>query len=243
MRTWGRSFARLAEWQVGLLTRIAVDGDDPAVDHRRPRREGAAERRAAPVVRLAPPPGRRGRPPARAGRRHPRPPRRSGSSTSSGFTGRSRQLTEGELVAWVERLRGPAHPQHRRGRRPHHQDDRRRGALRHRLPRGGRRGRAGRVPSAARTLTTTSHRCARASPTARSSAGSATCSARPSTSPPGSPPWPAPAPSWSTAGAHDALRPAESETDHAERVDGRGRRARRTPTAAASACAACRARR
>ncbi|MFC6285433.1 adenylate/guanylate cyclase domain-containing protein [Nocardioides sp. GCM10027113] len=29
VRTWGRSFARLAEWQVGLLTGLAVEGPDP----------------------------------------------------------------------------------------------------------------------------------------------------------------------------------------------------------------------
>jgi len=29
VRTWGRSFARLAEWQVGLLAGRAVEGDDP----------------------------------------------------------------------------------------------------------------------------------------------------------------------------------------------------------------------
>ena len=30
VRTWGRSFARLAEWQVSLLAGIALDDDDPA---------------------------------------------------------------------------------------------------------------------------------------------------------------------------------------------------------------------
>ncbi len=31
VRTWGRSFARLAEWQTDLLTGIAVEGEDPEV--------------------------------------------------------------------------------------------------------------------------------------------------------------------------------------------------------------------
>ena len=31
VRTWGRSFARLAEWQVSLLAGIAIDGPDPDV--------------------------------------------------------------------------------------------------------------------------------------------------------------------------------------------------------------------
>ena len=30
VRTWGRSFARLADWQTALLAGIAVEGDDPA---------------------------------------------------------------------------------------------------------------------------------------------------------------------------------------------------------------------
>lgn len=29
VRTWGRSFARLAEWQVSLLAGLAIDGPDP----------------------------------------------------------------------------------------------------------------------------------------------------------------------------------------------------------------------
>ena len=29
VRTWGRSFARLAEWQTRLLTEVALEGDDP----------------------------------------------------------------------------------------------------------------------------------------------------------------------------------------------------------------------
>ena len=29
MRTWGRSFARLAEWQTTLLTDLALESDDP----------------------------------------------------------------------------------------------------------------------------------------------------------------------------------------------------------------------
>jgi len=30
VRTWGRSFARLAEWQVSLLAELAIEGEDPA---------------------------------------------------------------------------------------------------------------------------------------------------------------------------------------------------------------------
>ena len=30
MRTWGRSFARLAEWQTALLAEVALETDDPA---------------------------------------------------------------------------------------------------------------------------------------------------------------------------------------------------------------------
>lgn len=32
VRTWGRSYARLAEWQTTLLAGLAVEGDDPAAD-------------------------------------------------------------------------------------------------------------------------------------------------------------------------------------------------------------------
>ncbi|GAA2132688.1 adenylate/guanylate cyclase domain-containing protein [Nocardioides bigeumensis] len=101
VRTWGRSFARLAEWQVALLTRIAVEAEDPAstVDELTGQVLPAVEHLQSYVWRrhLAGAVGRL---------------LEQGGDTSTtlavgfvdivGFTGRSRQLTEGELVAWVE---------------------------------------------------------------------------------------------------------------------------------------------
>jgi adenylate cyclase len=103
VRTWGRSFARLAEWQVGLLTRIAVEADDPAavVDDLTGKVLPAVEHLQSYVWRrhLASAVGRL---------------LEQGGDTSTtlavgfvdivGFTGRSRQLTEAELVAWVEQF-------------------------------------------------------------------------------------------------------------------------------------------
>ena len=106
VRTWGRSFARLAEWQVGLLTRIAVEatetGDAASVvsdltDKVLPQVEQlqvyAWRRHLAGAVGRVLEQG-------------------AGESVTQavgfvdivGFTGRSRQLSEGELVAWVERF-------------------------------------------------------------------------------------------------------------------------------------------
>ncbi|NPC98118.1 adenylate/guanylate cyclase domain-containing protein [Nocardioides sp. zg-DK7169] len=49
VRTWGRSYARLAEWQTRLLTEVAADGADPAV----PDRAGRSGRTDAGLGALA----------------------------------------------------------------------------------------------------------------------------------------------------------------------------------------------
>ncbi len=105
VRTWGRSFARLAEWQVNLLAELAIEGEDPqarltelmeAVLPRveklqtyiwRRHLEGAASRLLSQVAE-------------------------EGTGTTStmavgfvdivGYTGQSKTLTDSELVEWVE---------------------------------------------------------------------------------------------------------------------------------------------
>ena len=105
VRTWGRSFARLAEWQVNLLAELAIEGEDPQarltelMDAVLPRveklqtyiwrrhLEGAASRLLSQVSE-------------------------EGTGTTStmavgfvdivGYTGQSKTLTDSELVEWVE---------------------------------------------------------------------------------------------------------------------------------------------
>ena len=103
VRTWGRSFARLAEWQVGLLTSIAVEDDEPASV------VGDLTEKVLPnVERLQ----------SYVWRRHlasavGRLLEQGGDASVTqavgfvdivGFTGRSRQLDETDLVALVERF-------------------------------------------------------------------------------------------------------------------------------------------
>ena len=105
VRTWGRSFARLAEWQVNLLAEIAIEDDTPQktlselMDAVLPRVEklqnyvwrrhlaGAANRLLDHAADGAP----------------------GTTSTMAvgfvdivGYTGQSKTLTDGELVHWVE---------------------------------------------------------------------------------------------------------------------------------------------
>jgi adenylate cyclase len=105
VRTWGRSFARLAEWQVNLLAEIAIAGEHPQerlselMDTVLPRveklqsyvwrrhLEGAASRRLAQVADEGP------------------------GTTSTlavgfvdivGYTGQSKTMSDNDLVHWVE---------------------------------------------------------------------------------------------------------------------------------------------
>ena len=168
VRTWGRSFARLAEWQVGLIARLAVEGDDPAA-----RSSATSPRRCCPTSSGSRPTSGVDTSPARsaalleraAARRH-----RSavGFVDIVGYTGQSRQLTDPELVDWVELFENHLTSQRRRDRRPDHQDHRRRGALRHRRPRRPPSRSRSPPPSAAPTRRTRSRRSAPGSRTARS---------------------------------------------------------------------------
>lgn len=105
VRTWGRSFARLAEWQVNLLAEIAIAGEHPQerlselMDTVLPRveklqsyvwrrhLEGAASRRLAQVADEGP----------------------GTTSTMAvgfvdivGYTGQSKTMSDSDLVHWVE---------------------------------------------------------------------------------------------------------------------------------------------
>ncbi|WP_230486900.1 adenylate/guanylate cyclase domain-containing protein [Nocardioides anomalus] len=103
VRTWGRSFARLAEWQTRLLTDVALESDDPVgqvtdlASEVLPRVEALQDyvwRRHL----------------ASAGNRLMASDA-AGSDTSRlavvfvdivGFTSRSKELTDAELVGWIE---------------------------------------------------------------------------------------------------------------------------------------------
>lgn len=103
VRTWGRSFARLAEWQTALLTDVALESDDPV----RQLTELSSE--VLPRVEKLQ---------AYVWRRHLASAASrlmasdtAGSDTAQlavvfvdivGFTSRSKELTESELVAWLE---------------------------------------------------------------------------------------------------------------------------------------------
>lgn len=104
VRTWGRSFARLAEWQTELLASVALERDDPAgtfaelsseVLPRVERLQGYVWRRHL----------------AGAGARLLGVDDHAGGSTTRlsvvfadivGYTSRSKELGERELVAWLE---------------------------------------------------------------------------------------------------------------------------------------------
>lgn len=104
VRTWGRSFARLAEWQTELLAAVALERDDPArtmaelsgeVLPRVERLQGYVWRRHL----------------ASAGARLLGVEDAAGGSTTRlavvfadivGYTSRSKELGESELVAWLE---------------------------------------------------------------------------------------------------------------------------------------------
>ena len=143
VRTWGRSFARLAEWQTRLLTDVALESPDPVAQvtdlasEVLPRVEALQDyvwRRhlASAGVRLMASDS-------------------AGSDTSRlavvfvdivGFTSRSKELDETELVRVARVLRGRVLRPGRRPRRPGDQEHRRRGALRRRRRRAGGRRRA-----------------------------------------------------------------------------------------------------
>ena len=103
VRTWGRSFARLAEWQTRLLTEVALESDDPVGQitsltaevmprletlqnyvwrqhlAKAARRMMTSDSLGSDTVRLA-----------------------VGFVDIVGFTSRSKELSDGELVLWIE---------------------------------------------------------------------------------------------------------------------------------------------
>jgi adenylate cyclase len=105
VRTWGRSFARLAEWQVSLLAGMALEGDDP-----RRRLDELMDDVLPEVENLQSYVWRRHL--ASAANRLLGAADLAGTGTTStlavgfvdivGYTGRSKNLTESELVDWVE---------------------------------------------------------------------------------------------------------------------------------------------
>jgi len=106
VRTWGRSFARLAEWQTRLLTDVALESPDPAAQV-----ADLASEVLPRVEALQSYVWRRHL--ASAGNRlmasDSADTAGSDSSTLAvvfvdivGFTSRSKELTEGELVQWIE---------------------------------------------------------------------------------------------------------------------------------------------
>ena len=105
VRTWGRSFARLAEWQVSLLAELAIEGDDPA------ERLGELMDAVLPNVELLQSYIWR-RHLASAANRLLGPGTIDGLGTTStlavgfvdivGYTGQSKNLSDHELVDWVE---------------------------------------------------------------------------------------------------------------------------------------------
>lgn len=105
VRTWGRSFARLAEWQVGLLTGIAVEGPDPE------QRLGELMEQVLPGVGELQDYVWRRHLASAASRLMTTASLDGVGSTSTlavgfvdivGYTGRSKNLTEHELVEWVD---------------------------------------------------------------------------------------------------------------------------------------------
>jgi len=105
VRTWGRSFARLAEWQVSLLAGRALEGDDP-----RRRLDELMDDVLPQVERLQSYVWRRHL--ASAANRLLGEADLAGTGVKStlavafvdivGYTGQSKNLTDSELVDWVE---------------------------------------------------------------------------------------------------------------------------------------------
>ena len=103
VRTWGRSYARLAEWQTRLLTEVAMESSDPAAEM-----ATLAEQVLPRVEALQSYVWRRHLVSA-GSRMLAVESAASPVSTSAvvfvdivGFTSRSKELDESELVAWIE---------------------------------------------------------------------------------------------------------------------------------------------
>jgi adenylate cyclase len=103
VRTWGRSFARLAEWQTRLLTEVALERDDPV--------EEIASLTGEVMPRLETLQNYVWRQHLAKASRRMLTTDSLGSDVTQlavafvdivGFTSRSKELTDAELVAWIE---------------------------------------------------------------------------------------------------------------------------------------------
>ena len=105
VRTWGRSFARLAEWQVSLLAGMALEGEDPGQ-----RLDELMDKVLPNVEELQSYVWRRHLASAAHRMLGDAGPEGVGTSGTTavefvdivGYTSQSKNLTEAELVAWVE---------------------------------------------------------------------------------------------------------------------------------------------
>jgi adenylate cyclase len=105
VRTWGRSYARLAEWQTSLLAGLAVEGPDPDVR--------MAELAAGVLPRVEALQSYVWRRHLASAASRLLSVESTGASETDlavcfvdivGYTTHSKNLTEGELVAWIERF-------------------------------------------------------------------------------------------------------------------------------------------
>jgi adenylate cyclase len=103
VRTWGRSFARLAEWQTRLLTEVALERDDPV--------EEIASLTGEVMPRLETLQNYVWRQHLAKASRRMLTTESLGSDVTQlavafvdivGFTSRSKELTDAELVTWIE---------------------------------------------------------------------------------------------------------------------------------------------
>ena len=103
VRTWGRSFARLAEWQTRLLTDVALESADPV--------QQVADLASEVLPRVEALQGYVWRRHLASAGNRLLASDSAGSDTSPlaavfvdivGFTSRSKELTESELVQWIE---------------------------------------------------------------------------------------------------------------------------------------------
>ena len=145
VRTWGRSFARLAEWQVSLLAGMALEGEDPGQ-----RLDELMDQVLPNVEELQSYVWRRHLASAAHRMLGDAGPDGVGISGTTavefvdivGYTSHSKNLTEARAGRLGRVLRGRDDPHRRRARRPGDQDDRRRDPVRGRRPARRRRDRA-----------------------------------------------------------------------------------------------------
>ena len=144
VRTWGRSFARLAEWEAALLGDVVLAGGDPEAK--------LGELAAEVIPRVEALQSYIWRRHLAAAASRMLDVNAIGSTRAAlaicfvdivGYTSRSKSPRPGRAGHLAGALRARGHRARDRPRRSDHQDDRRRDPLRHRRPRCSRRDRAG----------------------------------------------------------------------------------------------------